>query len=117
VWRRFKARGDNGDANDTKATIVRIVRLRANRAALLGFESHAHWRMADTMAGHPDAAHALLLRVWRAAVGQVRREVADMQVVAARNGGPPSLEPWDYLYYAERVRKDRFDVDQADLER
>jgi peptidyl-dipeptidase Dcp len=115
VWRKFKSRGDNGDANDSKATIARMVKRRADRARLLGYPSHAHWRMADTMAKDPESAQALLMRVWQAAVARVRRDVADMQAVAAREGGPAAIEPWDYLYYAEKVRKAQYDLDQGDL--
>ena len=115
VWKRFKSRGDNGDRNDTKSTIARIVKLRADRARLLGFASHAHWRMTDTMAREPKTAQALMMQVWPAAVARVREEVADMQKVAAREKGPATIEPWDYLYYAEKVRKDRYDLDQGEL--
>src|SRR3954468_8220375 len=85
VWKRFKSRGDNGDANDTNATITRIVRLRAERTALIGYPSHAHWQMADSMAGIPDAARELLMKVWPAAVERVRDEVAQMEAVAAND--------------------------------
>jgi peptidyl-dipeptidase Dcp len=115
VWKRFKSRGDKGDEHDTKATIARIVRLRAERARLLGFASHAHWRMSDTMAKEPAAAQALMMRVWPAAVARVREEVADMQAIASREGGPSSVEPWDYLYYAEKVRRERYDLDESEL--
>src|SRR5687767_1137817 len=115
VWKTFKSRGDNGNQNDTKATITRIVKLRAERAKLLGFASHAHWRMADTMAREPKAAQALMLRVWPAAVARVSEEVADMRKVAAREKGPATIEPWDYLYYAEKVRKERYDLDESEL--
>ena len=115
VWKKFKSRGDNGDRNDTKTTIARIVRLRADRARLLGLPSHAEWRMADTMARDPQAAQALMMQVWPAAVARVKEEVADMQAVAAREKGPTTIEPWDYLYYAEKVRKDRYDLDQGEL--
>ena len=115
VWKKFKSRGDNGDENDTKATITRIVKLRAERARLLGFASHAHWRMADTMARDPKAAQALMMQVWPAAVARVREEVDDMRQVAARENGPATIEPWDYLYYAEKVRKERYDLDESEL--
>ena len=115
VWKKFKARGDNGDANDTKATIARIVSLRAERATLLGYASHAHWRMADTMAGDPKSAQALMMRVWPAAVGRVKEEVAAMTAIAAKEGAAIAIEPWDYLYYAEKVRKDRYNLDQGEL--
>ena len=104
VWKRFKSRGDNGDSNDTNGIIVRIVRLRAERAALIGYPSHAHWQMADSMAGTPDRAGALLMQVWPAAVARVRDEVAQMQAFASRERGGLRIEPWDYLYYAELVR-------------
>jgi peptidyl-dipeptidase Dcp len=115
VWKKFKSRGDNGDANDTKAAIARIVKARADRARLLGYASHAHWRMADTMARDPKAAQSLMMRVWPAAVGRVREEVADMQAIAAKEGRALTFEPWDYLYYAEKVRKARYDLDQSQL--
>jgi peptidyl-dipeptidase Dcp len=115
VWRRFKSRGDDGDANDTNAIITRIVRLRAERVRLLGYPSHAHWQMADSMAGDPDRAKALLLEVWRAAVARVRQEVVEMQALAAHDDPTIRIEPWDYLYYAERVRQSRFDIDFAAL--
>src|SRR6185295_11129507 len=68
VWKAFKNRGDNGGANDTNATIAKIVKLRAERAALLGYKSHAHWRMADTMAVDPQKAKDLMMKVWPAAI-------------------------------------------------
>jgi peptidyl-dipeptidase Dcp len=115
VWKQFKSRGDSGGEHDTKAIIARIVKLRAERAALLGFASHAHWRMADTMARDPEAAQALMMKVWPAAVARVSEEVADMRAVAARERGAATIEPWDYLHYAEKVRKQRYDLDQGEL--
>ncbi len=109
VWRAFVNRGDNGDANDTNATIARIVKLRAERAKLLGYPTHANLRMADTMAVEPAKAEALMLRVWGPAVARVKEEVADMAKIA----GHP-IEPWDYLYYAEKVRKARYDLSEAE---
>ena len=115
VWKKFKARGDNGDANDTKGTIASIVKLRAERSKLLGFASHAHWRMADTMALDPAKAQALMLQVWPAAVARVKEEVADMQGISNKEDPGTTIEPWDYLYYAEKVRKAKYDLDQGEL--
>ena len=116
VWKAFKSRGENGGENDTGETIERIVALRAERAQLLGFETHAHWRMQDTMAGAPERARELMMRVWPAAVARVGEELADMrEVAAARNGQQITIQPWDYLYYAEKVRKERFDLDQNEI--
>jgi len=115
VWRKFKRRGDNGDANDTKATITAIVGLRAERARLLGFPSHAHWRMADTMAADPKTAQAFLLRVWPAVVSRVKAEVAELQAIADREEHPITIEPWDCLYFAEKLRKAKYDLDEAEI--
>lgn len=112
VWRAFINRGDNGDANDTNAVIAQIVKLRADRAHLLGFKTHADWRMQDTMAKTPAAAMDLMMRVWPAARARVAEEVADMQKIA---GTSLTIEPWDYRFYQEKVRKARYDLDQAQL--
>ncbi|WP_312134512.1 M3 family metallopeptidase [Brevundimonas sp.] len=110
VWRAFVNRGDNGDANDTNATIAQIVALRQQRAKLLGFKNHAEWRMQDTMAKTPAAAMELMNRVWAPAKARVAEEVADMKAIAGHD-----IEPWDYLYYAEKVRKAKYDLDQNEL--
>jgi peptidyl-dipeptidase Dcp len=115
VWRKFKSRGDNEDENDTKATIAKIVKLRADRARLLGYPSHAHWRMDDTMAGDPEAARALMMKIWPAALARVREEVAEMQATAGKEGDEVTIEPWDYLYYAEKVRQAKYDLDHGQL--
>jgi peptidyl-dipeptidase Dcp len=115
VWRRFKSRGDNGDENDTKATTARIVTLRAERAKLLDFATHAHWRMVDTMAGDPKAAEGLMRKVWPAATAQVRKDVAEMQAIADLEQNGSAIEPWDYLYFAEKVRKAKYDLDQNEV--
>jgi peptidyl-dipeptidase Dcp len=115
VWRNFTSRGDNGNANDTNGLITQIVALRAERAKLLGYESHAHWRMQDTMARDPRKAMDLMLRVWKPATARVAEEVADMQKIADAEGGGFKIAPWDYKHYAEKVRKQRYDLDQAEL--
>ncbi|MGQ0590178.1 MAG: M3 family metallopeptidase [Sphingosinicella sp.] len=115
VWRAFVNRGDNNDANDTNDTIRQIVRIRAQRARLLGYESHAHWRMQDTMAGTPARAQELMMRVWPAAVARVREEVRDQEAVARRLGHNPRIDPWDYRYYMEKVRQERFNLSQDEI--
>lgn len=110
VWKKFVNRGDNGDANDTNATIATIVSLRDKRAKLLGYKNHAELRMQDTMAKTPAAAQSLMDRVWAPAKQRVAEEVADMKAVAGYD-----IEPWDYLYFAEKVRKAKYDLDQNEL--
>ncbi|HEV2865983.1 MAG TPA: M3 family metallopeptidase, partial [Allosphingosinicella sp.] len=115
VWRAFVNRGDNGDAHDTNQTIARIVKARADRARLLGYESHAAWRMQDTMARTPERAQELMMRVWPAAVARVREEVRDQQAMARRLGQNITIEPWDYRYYMEKVRQDRYNLSQDEI--
>ncbi len=115
VWRAFKNRGDNGGANDTNALIVEITGLRAERARLLGYPTHAHLRIEDTMARTPEQAEQLMAKVWAATTARVQEEVADMQALAAKEGFTGQIEPWDYLYYAEKVRTARYAMNQDDL--
>jgi peptidyl-dipeptidase Dcp len=112
AWRMWTRRGDNPNEHNNKATIAEMVSLRTQRAKLLGYPSHAHWIVADNMAGTPEAATALMMKVWKAAVGRVQQEVADMQQLADTEGKGIKIEPWDYRYYAEKVRKAKYDVDQ-----
>ena len=110
VWRAFTMRGDNQNANDTNATIAEILKLRQQRAEILGFPTHAHYRMADTMAKDPNKAMDLMMKVWPAAAARVKEEVADMQAIA--NADSIIIAPWDYRFYAEKVRKAKYDLDQ-----
>ena len=111
VWRNYYSRGDNGDEFDNNKIITEILALRAARAKLLGYQTHAHWRMEPTMAKEPSAAMDLMLKVWPKAVARVREEVADMQAIADQENAGIKIQPWDYRYYAEKVRKDKYDLD------
>lgn len=115
AWRLFVSRGDNGDAHDNNAIVSEILALRAERARLLGYATHAHWRVENTMAGTPDRALELMEAVWRPAVARVREEVADMQAIARSEGATDAIEPWDYRYYAEKVRKAKYELDENEI--
>ena len=115
AWRMFINRGDNGDANDNNAIIPQILALRAERAKLLGFETHAHLRLADKMAQTPEKALSLLESVWPFAIDRVKEEVTDMQKLADKMGDKIKIEAWDYRYYAEKVRKDKYDLDESEV--
>jgi peptidyl-dipeptidase Dcp len=114
-WRMWVGRGDFGDENDTKATISEILALRAERAKLLGYETHAHWRLENAMARTPERTLELMEAVWTPAVARVRQEVADMRQVARAVGQDITIEPWDYRYYAEKVRTSRYDLDANEV--
>lgn len=111
VWRTYYSRGDNNDAHDNKTVITEILQLRAERAKLLGYLTHAHWRIADNMAKSPENALNLLLQVWPAAVAREHEEVADMQKIVDQEGGQFKIAGWDYRYYAEKVRQAKYDLD------
>jgi peptidyl-dipeptidase Dcp len=115
VWRTFYSRGDNGDAKDNNKTITEVLKLRAERAKLLGYETHAHWRLENAMAKTPERALELMEAVWTPAVARVREEVADMQKIADQEGAKITIEPWDYRYYAEKVRKAKYDLDENEV--
>jgi peptidyl-dipeptidase Dcp len=111
AFRMFTSRGDHGDARDNKKLITEILALRGERARLLGYPTFAHWNTEDSMARTPERALALMEAVWPAAVARVAEEVADMQAVADREGAKLTIEPWDYRFYAEKVRKAKYDLD------
>jgi peptidyl-dipeptidase Dcp len=115
VWQSFMNRGANGDARDNHAGISEILQLRRERAKLLGYETHAHWRLEKEMAKTPAAALALLEKVWKPAVGRVKEEVAEMLPLAKAFDGSTEIKPWDYRFYAERVRKLKYDVDENEI--
>ncbi len=111
VWRTYYNRGDNGDKYDNNAIITEILKRRSARAKLLGYETHAHWRLEPTMAKTPQTTMDLMMKVWPKAVARVKEEVADMQNIADAEGANITIEPWDYRYYAEKVRKAKYDLD------
>jgi peptidyl-dipeptidase Dcp len=115
VWRTFYSRGDHGDAKDTKPIIREVLKLRAERARLLGYATHAHWRLENAMAKTPERAMELMQAVWKPAVARVHEEVADMQAIADQEGAGFKIAPWDYRYYAEKVRKAKYDLDENEV--
>ncbi|HET7204366.1 MAG TPA: M3 family metallopeptidase [Steroidobacteraceae bacterium] len=115
AWRMFVNRGDSGGATDNNEEITQILRLRAERARLLGYPTHAHWRLENSMAKTPERAMELMEAVWKPAVARVHEEVADMQKIADAEKAGITIEPWDYRYYAEKVRKARYDLDETEV--
>lgn len=110
----FSSRGDNANANNNNAILVQILKLRAEKAKLLGFKTFADWSLSNTMAKSPEKTLALMESVWKPAVNKVHEDVAEMQKMVAAEGGKFKIEPWDYRYYAEKVRKAKYDLDQND---
>ena len=115
VWSNYYSRGDNGDQYDNNKVIAEILNLRHERVGLLGYDSYAQWRLEDRMAKNPENAMALLEAVWPSAIARVSEEVADMQAIADTENTGIKIEPWDYRYYAEKVRKDRYQLDSDEV--
>jgi peptidyl-dipeptidase Dcp len=114
-WRMWIMRGDNPGAHDNKPVIAEVLQLRAERAKLLGFATHAHWILDNNMARTPDAVTALMMKVWKAALVRAREEIAEMQAIADGEGGGVKIEPWDYRYYTEKVRSAKYDLDRTEV--
>ncbi|MBD3869295.1 MAG: M3 family metallopeptidase [Acidobacteria bacterium] len=115
VWRTYYSRGDNGDQHDNNTILTEILALRHERAQLLGYDNYAAWRLENRMAKTPEQALELMQAVWPAALARVREEVADMQAVADREGAGITIEPWDYRHYAEKVRKEKYDLNSDEV--
>ena len=115
AFRAWAARGESGGATDNRAIAAEMVRLRAERARLLGYESYAHYRLADTMAKTPRAALDLLESVWTPGVESALKEQEALQEIAAGEGGNFKVAPWDWRYLAEKRRKAEFDFDEGEL--
>ena len=115
LYRAWVSRGDNGDAHDNNAVITEMLALRAERASLLGYENFAAFKLADSMAGTPAKARALLEEVWTPARARALEERDALQDLIAREGGNFRLAPWDWRYYAEKLRREKYDFDDAQL--
>ncbi|SKB39923.1 peptidyl-dipeptidase Dcp [Salegentibacter holothuriorum] len=115
VWRNYYSRGDNDDEFDNNEVIKKILKLRDERVELLGYDNFAQWRLQNRMAKNPENAMELMEAVWPAALARVEEEVKDMQAVADSEGTDISIEPWDYRYYAEKVRKEKYDLDSEEV--
>lgn len=115
VWRTYYNRGNNGDDKDNNPLITEILQLRFQRAQLLGYPSHAHWALERQMAKTPATAIALMETVWAPAVQRAKEEVAAMQAIADAEHSGVRIEPWDYRYYAEKVRAKRYDLDMNEV--
>jgi len=111
----FVKRGDNGNENDTKETLITILKLRSQKAKLLGFPSFAHWSLSNKMAKDPAKTLELMESVWKPAVEKVHQDVAEMQKIVDAEGGNFKIEPWDYRYYSEKVRKAKYSLDQNEI--
>ncbi len=115
IFLAYANRGNNGDAHDNKAIASEIAALRAERAALMGYESHAHFVLSNNMAETPQRVYELLDKVWEPALAVARRERDALQAMMRDDDIDAPLQPWDWQFYAEKVRKARYDIDDDAL--
>jgi peptidyl-dipeptidase Dcp len=115
AWRMFRSRGSESGARDNRRLVAEILALRAERARLLGFPSHAHLQLEDTVAGSPERALELLTAVLESSRRRMDLEIDDMALLASADGLDGPLQPWDHRFYAEKIRSSRYAVDQAAL--
>jgi peptidyl-dipeptidase Dcp len=113
AYKAFIARGDNGNANDNNAVIGEVLALREESARILGYPTYAAYRLEDSMAKTPDAVRGLLERVWKPARARALADRDEMQAVIAAEGGNFALAPWDWRYYAEKLRQAKANFDDA----
>jgi peptidyl-dipeptidase Dcp len=115
LYRGYFMRGDNNDKFDNKENIKKIVRLRDERAKLLGFENHAAYVIAENMAQTPQNVYDLLMKLWAPALERAKQERKEMQAIIDKEGGKFKLASWDWWYYAEKLRKEKYDLNEAEL--
>lgn len=115
AFKAWIARGEGGGATDNRAIIAEMVALRAERARLLGYETFAHFKLDDAMAKTPDAVSELLEGVWSPARARAGRERDALAEVARAEGAPADIAPWDWRHYAEKVRRARHRLDEAEI--
>lgn len=108
-------RAEKNDANDTRQTLSRLAKVRAEQAKLLGFPNYAAWKLQNQMAKTPDAALAFMRDIVPAATARAGREAKDIQAVIDRQNGGFKLAAWDWQFYAEQVRKEKYDLDESQI--
>lgn len=115
LYKAMYNRGDNDNENDNKAIISKIINLRLEKANLLGYKTHADFVLEETMAKTPANAMKLLNEVWTYAIAQAKVESTDLQALAKKEGQDIKLESWDWWYYAEKLRKEKYALDEDEL--
>ncbi|MCX6156469.1 MAG: M3 family metallopeptidase [Ignavibacteriae bacterium] len=115
IWRAYMSRGNSGNANDNNEVIKEIVSLRLERANLLGYKTHADFVLEDNMAKNAAGVYGLIDKLWKPSIETAKREAADIQAMIDKEGGSFKLQPWDWRYYTEKIRKEKYDLDEEML--
>lgn len=115
LYKAYINKGDNNDELDNKKILSKMAMLRVTRANLLGYNTHADYVLEENMAGNPNNVYELLDKLWKPALERAKGEVKEMQNIIDKENGGFKLEPWDWWYYAEKVKKEKYDLDEDEL--
>ena len=115
MFKAYINRGNNNNESDNKANASKIASLRVERVGLLGYKTHADYVLEEYMAKTPAGVYGLLNRLWTPALARAKAEAKDLQALIDKEGGPFKLEAWDWWYYAEKLRKSKYDLDENEL--
>ena len=115
IYRAYFMKGDHNDELDNKSNVIKMVNLRLKRANLLGYKTHADYVLEENMAKNPKNVYDLLNKLWKPALKRAKVERADMQKLIYKEGNKFKLAPWDWWYYAEKLKKAKYDLDEKDL--
>ncbi len=115
IWNAYQKRGNNGNKLDNRINVVEMANLRAERARLLGYESHAAYVLEERMAKSPENVYALLDKLWEPAIAKAKEEEADIKAMMENDGIKDAVQPYDWRYYTEKIRKTRFDLDEQEI--
>ncbi len=115
IWTAYQNRGNNGNGIDNRINVVHLANLRSEKARLLGYESHAHYVLEERMAKTPENVYALLDQLWAPALEKAKAEEADIKKMLAADGITDDVQPYDWRYYTEKIRKERYDLDEQQI--
>lgn len=115
IWTAYQNRGNNGNALDNRTNVVQLANLRSEKARLLGYASHAHYVLEERMAKNPERVYELLDKLWKPALDKAKAEEADIKEMMAAEGIKGDVQPYDWRYYTEKIRKERYDLDEQEI--
>ncbi|MFV5695939.1 M3 family metallopeptidase [Flavobacterium sp. LB3P122] len=115
IWKAYETRANHDDDFDNKENALKLANLRGEKSRLLGYETHAHYVLEETMAKTPETVYKLLNDLWEPALEIAKTEAADIQEMMTKDGINDSVQPYDWRFYTEKIRKERFDLDEQEL--
>lgn len=115
MYKAYKNRGNNGGASDNNENAIKLANLRLEKAQILGYETFAHYALEETMAKTPEKVTSFLEDLWKPSIAKANEEIAEIKTVMNKDGISGDVQPWDYSFYSEKIRKAKFDLDEQEL--